>query len=175
MIAFETSRLRVLEVAAVDLEALLPVYTSHPDFVARMEGSEGEAGRYDLARWQRDWTVAGMMPGRHLLGAYLREDGAPAGIVDFVTEHERDGQPWLGALIIQRDYMRRGLASELCQRVLDHLRVAHAAAHVSSGVAASNTAGLAFLRTSGFREVGQVSHRGPAGAELFLVMERALP
>jgi RimJ/RimL family protein N-acetyltransferase len=171
MITFETARLHVREVEADDLEALLPVYTSHPDFVARMEGSDGEAGRYDLARWQRDWAVARMMPERHLLGAYLLAGAVPVGIVDFADEHERYGVPWLGALIIHRDHARQGLGGELCRGVLAHLRAAYGATTAKSGVAQSNAAGRAFLRANGFRQAGQVIHRGPAGEEPFMVME----
>jgi RimJ/RimL family protein N-acetyltransferase len=175
VIAFDTPRLHVREMTADDLPALLPVYTSHPDFVARMEGSEGEAGRYDLASWQRDWAIAGMMPERHMLGAYLLLGEIPAGTVDFVEEHERYGQPWLGALLIHQNSTRRGLGSELCRGILAHLRDAYGATMVKSGVAESNAAGLAFLRANGFRPCGQLTHRGPAGEEVFIVMERDTP
>jgi hypothetical protein len=41
---FETERLVVREVAAGDLEAILAVYLSNPDYLEVTEGSAGEAG-----------------------------------------------------------------------------------------------------------------------------------
>jgi ribosomal protein S18 acetylase RimI-like enzyme len=171
MIRFELAQMVVREVEAEDLEPLLAVYTSNPAFVARMEGSEGEAGKYDLARCQRDWIVARMMPERHLLGGWLRDSGAAVGLVDFVEEHERYGRPWLGALVVHHDYQRRGLGSKLCRSVLAHLHTAYGATAVNTGVAASNMAGLAFFRANDFSPIDELTHRGPAGEERIIVME----
>lgn len=58
MIDLESERLRLREMSADDLPLGLPVYLSNPDFLQQQEGSEGEAGKYDLERWQRDWFIA---------------------------------------------------------------------------------------------------------------------
>jgi hypothetical protein len=52
MIAVESERLTIRELTAEDLPLLMPVHLSKPEFLALVEGSEGEAGRYDLARWR---------------------------------------------------------------------------------------------------------------------------
>jgi hypothetical protein len=43
--AFETERLVIRELREEDLEAVLPVYTSNPGYLALTEGSGGEPGR----------------------------------------------------------------------------------------------------------------------------------
>src|SRR6185312_15551070 len=86
MIALESERLTIRELAAGDLPLLMPVHLSNPAFLALMEGSEGEAGRYDLARWQRDWQIASMMPGRHMLGIFLKSTDEAVGFCDFFEE-----------------------------------------------------------------------------------------
>jgi hypothetical protein len=87
-----TKRLQIRESTADDLPALLPIYLSNPAFVEQNEGSEGEIGRYDLDRWQRDWHIMQMMPGNHRLGCYLKTNLTPGGFLDFLEEHE-DGYP----------------------------------------------------------------------------------
>ncbi len=108
-----STRTVIYELGADELERTLPIYLSNADFVSRMEGSDGEPGRYDLARWQRDWSIAQYMPGRHLLVACLKdEQRTPIGLVDYLEQND-DGLPYLGALIIHKDYQRHGFATEI--------------------------------------------------------------
>jgi len=118
MLELMAERLQIREITADDLAALLPVYLSNPAFVEQNEGSEGEIGRYDLDRWQRDWHILQMMPGSHRLGCYLKMDHTPVGFLDFLEEHD-DGYPWLGTLVIQKDYQRQGLGSETFHCLVD--------------------------------------------------------
>jgi hypothetical protein len=110
MIELESERLRIREIVPDDLPALLPVYLSNPQFVAWSEGSQGEAGYYDLAMLQRDWQVAQMMPGRVMLGIYLKATGEAVGQADYLAENPDDGLPWLGLLMIAGSHQRRGRA-----------------------------------------------------------------
>jgi hypothetical protein len=64
-------RLGMREVEAADLPGLLLVYLFNPEPVALKEGSQGQPGYFDLEMLQRDWWVAHMMPGRHMLHIYL--------------------------------------------------------------------------------------------------------
>lgn len=57
-IHIETDRLLIRAAEADDLPALYPVLASNPWYLALTERSGGEAGRYDLAVFQRDWPVA---------------------------------------------------------------------------------------------------------------------
>lgn len=57
MLYVESQRLTIREITEDDLVAILPVLVSDPEHLRRQEGSEGEPGRYDMQRWQRDWTI----------------------------------------------------------------------------------------------------------------------
>jgi len=59
---FETERLVIRDLREDDLEAVLPVYTSNPGYLALTEGSGGEPGRYDLDMLELDFVVAQMTP-----------------------------------------------------------------------------------------------------------------
>src|SRR5690348_11941870 len=91
----QSPRLRLRPTTEADLPALLDVYRSNPTFVSHHEGARGESGYFDLAMLQRDWWIAQMMPGRHMLGIYLTESGAAVGIADYLEENPDDGMPWL--------------------------------------------------------------------------------
>lgn len=173
MIELESERLRLRELGADELEAVLPVYLSNPDFVQQQEGSEGEAGRYDLERFQRDWAVAQMMPGRHMLGCYLKARGDAAGFIEFWEEAE-DGNPWLGALTIHKAHHRQGLGTEVFHRLIDYLRQEYGWPILRAGVLEQNTVGLAFVQHLGFRPVEQKLGRFSGGEQTFIVFERSL-
>ncbi|MFI5273822.1 MAG: GNAT family N-acetyltransferase [Ktedonobacterales bacterium] len=173
-----TPGLRICEAEADDLPALLPTYLSNPDYVALNEGSRGESGYFDLAMLQRDWWVARMMPGRHMLGIYLAssdiaagEPGhAAVGMMDFATEGPSAGLPWLGSLVIVRSRQRQGLGSEALAALVAHLAAATDAPAVRCGVRVENAAGLAFCRARGFASVDTLTSDG----HRFSVLERTL-
>jgi RimJ/RimL family protein N-acetyltransferase len=170
MLEIVTDRLQMRETVADDLEILLPIYLSNPTFVEQNEGSEGEIGRYDLDRWQRDWHIQQMLRGSHRLGCYLKEDLAPVGFLDFLEKHE-DGYPWLGALVIDRDSQRRRFGSESFQGLVDYARQNMAWTTLRAAVKLVNEEGLAFLTHLGFQRVKTGSEQFAGGFQQFLVME----
>ena len=172
----ESTRLLIRELEAEDLEKVLPVYLSNPELVRRMEGSEGEAGRYDLERWQRDWQIAQMMPGRHTLWCELKENGAAIGYLDYLEEGE-DGYPLLGQVLIHGDYQRRGLGSEAFLRLIDYLRAQYSWSTLRAWALEENTVGKAFLHHLGFHELGQEPGRWrlPGGPHQYTILEYGLP
>jgi len=173
MLEIVTDRLEMRETVADDLEVLLPIYLSNPTFVEQNEGSEGEIGRYDLDRWQRDWHIQQMLPGSHRLGCYLKEDLAPVGFLDFLEKHE-DGYPWLGSLVIDKGSQRRGFGSEAFQGLIDYARENKACPSwttLRAAVKVVNEEGLAFLTHLGFQTVKTESERFAGGFQQFLVME----
>lgn len=172
MIELESKRLLIREITGDDLPVLLPIYMSNTEFRRQMEGSEGEAGRYDLARFQRDWHIAHMM-GRYTLGAYLKEPGTAVGYIEYVEEYE-DGQPFLGALTIHADYHRQGIGTEAFQRLTQHFCENNGWTALHSGVLAQNDAGLAFANHLGFRPYRQFSSRLSSGLQEFVLLEIAL-
>lgn len=173
MLEMMTKRLQIRESTADDLPALLPVYLSNPAFVEQNEGSEGEIGRYDLDRWQRDWHIMKMMPGNHRLGCYLKTDLTPVGLLDFLEEHE-DGYPWLGTLVIHSAYQRQGLGTETFQCLTTYAQQQMAWTTLHAGVKAVNEEGLAFLKYLGFQTIEERSQRFAGGFQQFLSMEYAV-
>jgi RimJ/RimL family protein N-acetyltransferase len=171
MLELTSARLQIREIVADDLPALLPVYTSNPEFVQQNEGSEGEAGRYDLDRWQRDWHVMQMLPGSHQLGCYLKPENTPVGIIHFLEENEDDGKPWLGTLVIHKDSQRQGLGTEAFRCLAEHFRQQTDWTVLRAGVKAQNEPGLAFLKHLGFKSIKEGSGRFAGGIQTFFVME----
>jgi len=172
MIELESERLRIREIAADDLEKLLPVFLSNPDALLQTEGSEGEIGRYDLERWQRDWYIAQMMPGRHMLGCYLKENDEAIGFAEYVEEHDRLGQPWFGAIVIRKDMQRQGLGSEVMDVVIEHIHKETGTSLLYSGVLEQNKAGRALAQRVGFTRSGQqAAHQFPMGKREIIVLE----
>ncbi|GAC1392744.1 MAG: hypothetical protein NVS4B11_16370 [Ktedonobacteraceae bacterium] len=175
MIELESKRLHIREITADDLEKMLPVFLSNPDALQQTEGSEGEIGKYDLERWQRDWYIAQMMPGRHMLGCYLKEIGEAVGFVEYVDEHDRLGQPWFGAVVIHKSYQRQGLGAEAVHIVIKHIRKETGASVLYSSVVEQNVQGLALARHVGFRPSSQqASHQFPMGKQAIIVLELPL-
>lgn len=175
MIELESERLQIREITADDLEKLLPVFLSNPDSLLQTEGSDGEIGKYDLERWQRDWYIAQMMPGRHMLGCYLKENDEAIGFAEYVEEHDRLGQPWFGAIVIRKDVQRQGLGREIMAVVMEHIHKETGAPLLYSGVLEQNKAGRALAQRVGFtRSTQQAAHQFPMGKQEIIVLERAL-
>jgi RimJ/RimL family protein N-acetyltransferase len=173
MLEMGTQRLQIRESTADDLLALLPIYMSNPAFVEQNEGSEGEIGRYDLDRWQRDWYILTMMPGHHRLGCYLKAQLTPVGILDFLEEND-DGYPWLGTLVIHSAYQRQGLGSEAFQCLAKYGHEQMAWTTLRAGVKAVNEVGLAFLAHLGFQIVEERKAQFASGFQKLFIMEHAM-
>ena len=152
MIQLESARLALREVAPDDLPLLLPVYLSHPEHLAESEGSDGEAGYFDLEMFQRDWRIAQMTPGRHMLGVYLKETSEAVGLADYLEEHSEDGAPWLGLLMIARAHQRQGLGTEAFVCLATYIKERHEQPALRVGVMRTNASATAFWRSLGFLE-----------------------
>jgi RimJ/RimL family protein N-acetyltransferase len=171
MLELESARLRLREAEAEGLPALLAVYLSNPAFVATNEGSRGEAGYYDLEMLQRDWWVARMMPGRHMLAIFRKDTGEVVGMADYAEEDPSDGLPWLGALQIAAAWQRQGLGSEAFACLADYFCAEYGWTALRIGVRRENESALAFWRHLGFTPV---AHPDDTIPDRFIVMERAL-
>ncbi len=169
MIELESTRLRIREITADDLPAVLEVYMSNTEFRQQMEGSEGEAGRYDLERFQRDWHIAQMM-GRYTLGAYLKASDEAIGYIEYIEEYD-DGKPFLGALTIHADYQRQGLGTEVFERLAKHFREDNGWTVLHCGILAQNKPSLAFAHQLGFQPYKKLSSRLSEGVQEFVLLE----
>ncbi len=172
MIELESTRLRIREINGDVLPAVLEVYMSNTAFRQQMEGSEGEAGRYDLERFQRDWHIAQMM-GRYALGAYLKESGVAIGYIEYIEEYD-DGKPFLGALTIHADYQRQGLGTEVFKRLAQHFREDNGWSVLHAGILTQNKPGLAFAQHLGFQPYRHLDSRRSGGMQEFVLLEISL-
>jgi RimJ/RimL family protein N-acetyltransferase len=153
----ETARLRIREARVEDLPDSLPVYRSHPEYVAQNEGSAGEPGRYDLAMLQGDWQVQRWM-GAATLGIYLRETGEALSMAGYLPEHPDDGASWLGSLVIAAARQRQGLGAEAFARLAAYFRDDLGWRSVRLSVTAENAGGRAFFERFGLRALGEAAN-----------------
>ena len=169
-ILLESARFVIREAAPDDLPLLLPVYLSNPEYVAQSEGSRGEAGYFNMEMFQRDWQIAQMTPGRHMLGVYLKETNEAVGLADFLEENPEDCQPWLGFLMIARTHQRQGLGTEAFECLAACFKEHYAWSSLRVGVMKTNTAALAFWRRLGFLESPMAETTG----EQHVTLQRAI-
>jgi RimJ/RimL family protein N-acetyltransferase len=170
---FETVRLRVRGAEADDLEDLLAAYTSNPAYLALTEGSHGEPGRYDRGMLERDFTLAQMTPGRHMLSVVAKDGSGVIGVLDWMERNPSDSYPWIGLVMVHGERQREGLAAEAVEGLLDHLRGRGMRA-VRAGVIERNPAGRALMERLGFARVSETTMRMAAAEEAIWVFERSL-
>ncbi len=166
----ESERLVLRELREGDLPAVLPVYLSNPQYLELTEGSAGEPGRFDLEMLQRDFALAELEPGRVFAGIWAKDGGEPLGVLDWLEENPRDGQPWIGLLLIRADRQRQGLASEAFAALVRE----RGWPLVRAAVIERNAAGLAVTRRLGFEPIGETTRRLATGPERLILLERRL-
>jgi GNAT superfamily N-acetyltransferase len=174
VLMFETQRLVMTEAAEDDVDGLLSVALSNPDFTGDHEGSDGVPGRFDRDMLERDLAVAWMDPARHPL--VLRSKDEPARVVgwtEILDEHPRDRVPWIGLLEVHHQEQRNGYGTEAVAALVDWARKGGASA-LRLGVDEGNGVGLAFWQSMGFRHVEQRERVGPSGPLAVNVMELRL-
>lgn len=171
--AFETVRLRVRGAEAGDLDDLLAVYTSNPAYLALTEGSHGEPGRYDRGMLERDFMLAQMTPGRHMLSVITKDGAGAIGVLDWMEQNPSDGYPWIGLVMVHGERQREGLGAEAVEGLLDRLRGRGMRA-VRAGVIERNPAGRALMERLGFARVSETTMRMSAAEERVWVFERSL-
>lgn len=174
MLKFETQRLVITVAAEEDVDGLLDVALSNPEFTAAHEGSDGEAGHFDRAMLERDLLVAWMDPARHPL--VLRDKSNPSraiGWAEVLDEHPRDHVPWIGLLEVHGQEQRKGYGREAVGALVEWAR-ADGAPALRLGVDEANAMGLAFWQSMGFRVVDHRERVGPAGCTGVDVMELRL-
>lgn len=171
LLTCETERLVITEATEDDVDGLLAVALSNPDFTGHHEGFAGEPGGFDQGMLERDLAVAWSDPLRHPL--VIRRKGEQSlviGWADVLAEHPRDLVPWIGLLEIHQQEQRRGYGREAAEALLGWAR-ARGATALRLGVDEGNESGFAFWQTLGFRPVELRERLGPAGALRVSVME----
>jgi RimJ/RimL family protein N-acetyltransferase len=169
---FATERLRIRDLAEDDLERIFDVYASNQAYLELTSGASGEPGRFDLDMLRRDFAVARAMPGRHMAGVYLEDSDEPIGVLDWMEQNPSDRKPWLGLVLVRADRHGQGIAREVVEGLVAHLRSGGADA-MRAAVIARNQPALAFVRALGFESVFTTTKR-LATEEEMLVFERRL-
>lgn len=169
-----TARLEITEAGPDDVDGLLAVALSNPDFTGDHEGSSDEPGHFDRAMLERDLAVAEADPARHPL--VLRDRTGPRRVVgwaEVLDEHPRDLVPWIGLLEVHSDLQRRGYGREAVAALVQWAR-ARGARALRVGVDEGNDSALEFWRRLGLVEVDRRERVGPAGRVGVTVLELPL-
>ena len=172
-LSLEIGRFRLREVEAEDLEDIYAVFESNPEFLALREDVAALSGGYDRAAVKSYWEGAMLEPQRHLLLVAEAESKVTVGLVDFVDQSPADGMPWIGLVIVHRAHQRCGVGSAALRAVATYLATwGHPA--VRMAVIEANDAGLAFARSSGFKDFASASVLTKTGIRQALLLELAL-
>ena len=173
-LAVKTERLVLTEATEKDVDGLLAVALSNPEFTGNHEGSAGEPGLFDRDMLERDLAVAWMDSARHPLVLRHKDDrGRVIGWAEVLDEHPRDLVPWIGLLEVHRQEQRHSYGSEAAAALLVWARAGGAPA-LRLGVDEGNTSGFAFWQRLGFLEVDHRERVGPSGPVQVTVMEMRL-
>jgi GNAT superfamily N-acetyltransferase len=170
----ESQRLVMTEAAEDDVDGLLSVALSNPDFTGDHEASGGEPGRFDRDMLERDLAVAWMDPARHPLVLRTKEEPARViGWAEVLDEHPRDHVPWIGLLEVHQREQRSGYGREAVDALVDWARNRGATA-LRLGVDEGNDRGFAFWHSMGFRHLEERERAGPSGRIAVNVLELPL-
>lgn len=174
VLRLETERLVLTEATEDDIDGLLGVALSNPDFTGDHEGAAGEPGLFDRDMLERDLAVAWMDPARHPLVLRHKVDRRRViGWAEVLDEHPRDLVPWIGLLEIHQQEQRYGYGREAAAALVSWAR-ARGAPTLRLGVDEGNASGEAFWRSVGFRPVEQRERAGPGGRVRVTVWELPL-
>lgn len=174
VLTLETQRLLIAEATEDDLDGLLSVALSNPNFTGHHEGSDGDPGRFDRGMLERDLAIAWMDPARHPLALRTRrQPGRVVGWADLLDEHPRDHVPWIGLLEVHQQEQRKGYGREAVAALADWARRGGATA-LRLGVDDGNDTALCFWQSMGFQHVEQRARSGPSGPMAVAVMELRL-
>lgn len=77
------------------------------------------------------------------------------GIIDFIMENPRDQMPWLGLLIIHKDWNNKSLAKLALSKYVEIMRSRNIS-EVRLGCYAENTKGIHFWKNNGFIKIKEV-------------------
>lgn len=168
-----TPRLALDEIADDDVDALLDVRRSNPEYLARTEGSSGDVGHYDRSMLERDLGIAFLDPSRQALAVRLPGQATLIGLVDLLREHPSDHLPWIGAIELHSRHQRQGYGREIVRALADWALSDLEATAVRASADEDHTAARGFLEAAGFVEVDRRIRRGPAGETAVVVYERS--
>lgn len=166
-----TDDLELSPIQEGDLERVLEIRLANRDRLARTEGSGGEVGTYDLARLERDVTIALADPARHLLVARERATGDIVAYVDALAEHPDDGHPWLGAVEVGTPWQGQGYGRQCAEAVAGWASTGLDAAALRAAADDDDATATGFLEHLGFVPVDRRRRVAPHGEADVTVFE----
>jgi RimJ/RimL family protein N-acetyltransferase len=169
-VQFETARLYIKRLIPSDLDALLEVWLSNPQYLQLTEGSRGQSGHYDLGMLQRDFAIAQVTPGRVFGGIWRKDNAELIGALDWLIQNPNDDHPWLGLIIIQADQQRQRFAHEVVADLVSHL-AAKRRYSARAAIIDGNEAGAATMRALGFVPIATRSLKTATGDSRTTIFE----
>jgi RimJ/RimL family protein N-acetyltransferase len=166
-----TERLVLSTPADVDLDGLLAVVHSNPEFLATHNAAAGDPRRYDRSMLEADLADANADPARHPLVIRLRTTLEVIGWAELLDEHPRDRLPWLGLLELHAGQHGHGV--EATRALVEWARKSGASA-LRIGVDDGNDRALAFWARRGFTPVDRRERPSPRGRIGVTVLEQLL-
>ncbi len=146
-----------------EIPSILEVYRQCEDFLAL-----GPVACASL-----DMVLADMTHSREEGGFFcgIRNGaGGLVGVLDFIPKYKR-GVAFLSLLMIAGAHRRRGLGSSVLACLEAHLKRAHGASKIESGVQVNNEPGIRFWKKCGFR-VGRRVRKQPDKTIAYAMIKR---
>jgi RimJ/RimL family protein N-acetyltransferase len=144
------------------------VFLANEDYLRWTEG-----GAYDLEKLQRDWHVATVSPGRHMLALRERDGGELVGVLEYLDNNDHDGHPWIGLIMIRPERQREGFASEAMEAACERIGM-NWASPIRLAVIEDNEAGIGLAASLGFERYGETEQYMDAGLVRLVLMQRRL-
>ncbi len=108
----ETRRLRIASVKDTDeASEFLPIFNSNPAYIEAFENLTGKS-RYDSSDVEMYLWIETTRENSHCLSIRLRASGELIGIASLVVPHPREPYPWIGLLLIHKEYQGKGFGKE---------------------------------------------------------------
>lgn len=88
----------------------------------------------------------------------IKVDDDFIGIIDFIMENPRDKKPWLGLLIIRKDWTRKSFAGKALSKYEELMRGRNIT-EVRLGCFTDNSTGMQFWEKNDFQKVEEISFK----------------
>ncbi|MGA9226550.1 MAG: GNAT family N-acetyltransferase [Mesobacillus sp.] len=135
------------EMISIEME----IMNSHPDYNLLADGKKFLA-EVDLLEEHEEEEE--LDKERYL----LKVEDAFIGIIDFILENPRDMKPWLGLLIIHKDWTQKSFAGKALAKYEELMR-SRDINEVRLGCFTANTTGMKFWERNGFQKVKEISYQ----------------
>ena len=162
--------LRLLTGQPTEMAALQAVFEAAPSYFEQVCGTPPGA-----AEAQSTFTAlpeARTYDDKRVWGLYA--DDAMIGVADVIRGWNAPHKAIIGLLLLAEPWQRRGLGRAFAALLEEAIRAWPEITTLRAGVVASNAGALAFWRTLGYRETGEVKRAAPPLIADTIVLEKPL-